>query len=156
MTSPRASLSSRRDVGESTALRLRGKPRKRYGAFTPRVASALRLLNGYAHVPWSPPMRITTLRPSNHWQHRMQRILILDAHPDANPARYLHALVASYADAARQSGHDVAVINLSALDFPLLRSAADYAQPQAPAALREVQERIRWCTHWVIFYPLWM
>lgn len=86
----------------------------------------------------------------------MSRILILDAHPDPDPARYLHALSASYAEGAREGGHEVVMLQLAALHFPLLQSGADFAAGPPPETIRRVQEQIQWCSHLVIFFPLWL
>jgi putative NADPH-quinone reductase len=85
-----------------------------------------------------------------------QRILILDAHPDPDAARYLHALVASYADGARAAGHAVVTLQLATLAFPMLTSSREFNRAAPADSIRRVQEQINWCTHFVIFYPLWL
>lgn len=85
-----------------------------------------------------------------------QHILIIDGHPDPDPARFNHALVAAYEAGARDAGHEVRTIALSALEFPLLRSKKDWETTPVPDALRPSQEALAWAGHIVIFFPLWL
>lgn len=82
------------------------------------------------------------------------RILVIDAHPDSDPARFVHALAAAYLDGA--SDHQTRLIRLADLDFPLLRSAHDWADGQPPAVIARAQEDIAWAQHIVFLYPLWL
>jgi len=86
----------------------------------------------------------------------MTRIAVLDAHPDPDRARFVHALADSYADAAQAAGHKVRRIELAKLDFPVLRSAAEWTDGELPSALKRAQDTIAWAEHIVIFYPLWL
>jgi len=62
-----------------------------------------------------------------------RRILLVDAHPDADPAHFVHALAAAYADAARAAGHEFRPIEQAKLT--LLRKPADWnSAPRAPEA----------------------
>lgn len=85
-----------------------------------------------------------------------KHIVVIDGHPDPDPARYCHALVKAYADAARKAGHVVEVISCAELDFPILRTAADFADGTPPPAIAGVQALIRAADHIVIVYPLWL
>ncbi|HWQ87278.1 NAD(P)H-dependent oxidoreductase [Brevundimonas sp.] len=85
-----------------------------------------------------------------------RRILILDGHPDPDPARYCHALAASYAQGAAGIGHVVHRTNLSDLDFPVLRSRNDWEEGPTPAAVLALQDQLAWAEHIVIIYPLWL
>lgn len=85
-----------------------------------------------------------------------RRILILDGHPDPDPARYCHALAASYAQGAAGIGHVVHRTNLSDLDFPDLRSRSDWEDGQPPATILAFQGQLAWAEHIAIFYPLWL
>lgn len=85
-----------------------------------------------------------------------RRILILDGHPDPNPARYGHALAASYAQGAAGIGHVVHRTNLCDLDFPVLRSRSDWEGGPTPAAIIALQDQMVWAEHIVILYPLWL
>lgn len=84
------------------------------------------------------------------------RIALLDAHPDPDPARFIHALAARYAAGAEAGGHEVRRIDLASIDFPLLRSRQEWAEGPAPAAIEAAQKTLAWANHIVILYPLWL
>lgn len=86
----------------------------------------------------------------------MTRILILDGHPDADPARFCHALADAYASGAIEGGHEVRRVRLCDLDFPTLTRREDWQGPSVPAAIVTVQQDITWAQHLVIVYPLWL
>lgn len=86
----------------------------------------------------------------------MKNILILDGHPDPSDARLVHALAEAYRQGAEQAGHQVQVVRLADLTFPLLRSQADYEKDEPVDAVRNCQHLMEWATHTVIFYPLWL
>lgn len=83
-----------------------------------------------------------------------RRILIVDGHPDPDPARFVHALADAYAKGARD--HHVRVLRLADLDFPLLRRATDWMSGEPPAAIARAQADIAWADHLVLLYPLWL
>jgi putative NADPH-quinone reductase len=85
-----------------------------------------------------------------------RRILIIEGHPDADAARFGHALVSAYGDAARAAGHEVRTITVSKLDFPLLRTADEFQKGRPPPAIAAAQRDIAWSQHLAIFYPLWL
>jgi putative NADPH-quinone reductase len=85
-----------------------------------------------------------------------KRIAIIQGHPDADPARYGHALAAAYARGAEEAGHEVKVVHVAALDFPLLRSAHDWQEGATPESIRQAQAQIAWAEHLVILFPLWL
>ncbi len=84
-----------------------------------------------------------------------RRIAIVQGHPDPQPSRYGHALAQGYAGGAKAAGHEVRRIVVGELDFPLLRSAANFESAEPPASIHPCQEAIRWAEHLVILYPLW-
>jgi putative NADPH-quinone reductase len=86
----------------------------------------------------------------------MTRILIVQGHPDATARHFGHALADTYLAGAEAVGHEVRVIDVARLDFPLLRSQAEWTQGTLPASLRPAQEAIRWAQHIVFFFPLWL
>lgn len=86
----------------------------------------------------------------------MTNILLIDGHPDPDSARYVHALAAAYAKGAMEAGHKVRQIELATLDFPLLRSRADWTGQAVPPAIAEAMEAIGSAQHIVFFYPLWL
>lgn len=82
-----------------------------------------------------------------------KKILVLDGHSDADT--FCGALAQSYADGARESGHDVRVIHLNELEFdPVLHgglaSTQDFEQD-----LARVQGDLKWCEHVTLIHPLW-
>ncbi|MET3665497.1 NAD(P)H-dependent oxidoreductase [Caulobacter sp. 1776] len=86
---------------------------------------------------------------------RARKILLIDGHPDASADRLVHGLARSYAAAAREAGHTVRVIDLAALDWPLLKTRAEWEAP-ASEAVAEHQAQMAWCDHLVLLFPLWM
>lgn len=85
-----------------------------------------------------------------------ERITIIDGHPDPNPARFGHALVAAYSAGARASGAQVRVIRLAELDFPLVRTQAEWMEGPVPKVIAVAQRDIEWADRIAIFYPLWL
>lgn len=86
----------------------------------------------------------------------IKRILIIQGHPDAGAAHFCHALAMAYADGARAAGHSVQTLDVAKLDFPLLRSKAEWEGGPLPPALKPAQEAIQWAEHMVFFFPLWL
>lgn len=85
-----------------------------------------------------------------------KRILILQGHPDPAGGHLCHALADAYAAGAQQSGHDVSVVDVARLDFPLLRTQQDWLADSTPDALLEPQRQLLKADHLVILYPLWL
>lgn len=85
-----------------------------------------------------------------------RRVLLIQGHPDRGQAHFGHALADAYADGAARAGHTVERIDLAALDFPLLRSKADWDRGTVPAALVRAQQAIANAEHVVLFFPLWL
>ena len=85
-----------------------------------------------------------------------KRIAVILGHPDADPARFGRALATAYVRGAEEAGHEVRMINVAALDFPLLRKAADWQEGEPPPAIREAQATVAWAGHLVILFPLWL
>ena len=85
-----------------------------------------------------------------------KRILILDGHPDPAKERFIHALAAAYRDGAQERGHEVLLLRVADLDFPLLRSQQDYEHETPVASVESCQDALNWATHVVILFPLWL
>jgi putative NADPH-quinone reductase len=85
-----------------------------------------------------------------------KKIALFDAHPDPDPARFVHAVAKSYADGAREAAHEVRPIMLGGLDIPMLRSRDEWMNRPVPDVVRPGQEAILWADHLVFFYPLWL
>lgn len=85
-----------------------------------------------------------------------RKIAIIDGHPDADPARFIHALADAYAESAISAGHEVRRIAVANLDFPILKSRAEWQDQSPSPQVAEVQEIIAWADHLLILYPLWL
>lgn len=83
------------------------------------------------------------------------RVLIIQGHPDPAGAHLCHALADAYAEGAASAGHRVERIDVARLDFPLLRTKADYDKGAPPADIARAQAAILAAEHLVIVYPLW-
>jgi putative NADPH-quinone reductase len=86
----------------------------------------------------------------------MTRIAIIQGHPTSGGGHFCHALAEAYAEGAFAGGHQVRLINVADLDFPLLRSKADWDEAPPPSVIAEVQQTLAWAEHLVIIYPLWL
>lgn len=84
------------------------------------------------------------------------RILVIDAHPDPDPARLCHALAGAYAEGAQGAGLAVTRIDLCATDFPRLSSQRQYEHCKPPAVIAEAQAAIDAATHVVFVLPIWL
>jgi putative NADPH-quinone reductase len=85
-----------------------------------------------------------------------KQILILQGHPDATRRHFGHELADAYAQAARAAGHAVETVDVARLEFPLLRSQADWKEGAVPPALAPVQQAILGAGHLLFFFPLWL
>lgn len=81
------------------------------------------------------------------------RILIIDGHP--NPNSICSAIGDSYYQGAQESQFEVNKIALRDLKFDLnLRNGYRTIQNLEPDLIL-AQEKIKWCSHLVIIYPIW-
>jgi putative NADPH-quinone reductase len=85
-----------------------------------------------------------------------RHILIIQGHPDPAGGRLCHQLAAAYADGATAAGHSVRLLDVAPLDFPLLRTQADWEHGRVPTVLAPAQADILWAQHLVLLFPLWM
>lgn len=85
-----------------------------------------------------------------------RHVLIVQGHPDPAPRRLCRGLAAAYAEGAAAAGHATRTIDIAELDFPILRSQADWVAGSVPSGLRAAQAEIAWARHLVFFFPLWM
>jgi putative NADPH-quinone reductase len=83
-------------------------------------------------------------------------IAIIQGHPDPAGGHFGHALADAYAEAAAAAGHAVRRIDIAQLEFPLLRTQADWQDGATPPALRGAQEAVAWADHLLIVFPLWL
>jgi len=85
-----------------------------------------------------------------------RRIFVVQGHPDPAGGHLGHALADAYAGAALAAGHEVRRVDVARLDFPLLRSQAEWTSTPVPPSLASVQQDVLWAEHLVFFFPLWM
>lgn len=83
-------------------------------------------------------------------------IVIIQGHPDPEGNRFCHSLAKAYFKGAEASGHNVTLIDVAHIEFPILRTQADFTQGEAPEAIRHLQQAIQSAKHLVIIYPLWL
>lgn len=85
-----------------------------------------------------------------------RRILIIQGHPDGSRRHFGHALAEAYAQGAREAGHELRMIRVAELAFPLLHTYEDFYEGKPPAVIEKCQDDVRWADHLVMIYPLWM
>ncbi|MES1201940.1 MAG: NAD(P)H-dependent oxidoreductase [Pseudomonadota bacterium] len=85
-----------------------------------------------------------------------ENILVIDGHPDPARQRLGHALAEAYCDGARATGKEVRLITVAESEFPLLRTAADFATPPVSPAILRAREDLLWAHHIVLIFPLWL
>ena len=86
----------------------------------------------------------------------LQKILIIDGHPDPDPDHFCHAIAKHYCHGANQAGHSVDLVRISDLDFPVLRRPRDYDHAPVPTTLQPVTDKLLAADHLVLVYPLWL
>jgi putative NADPH-quinone reductase len=98
-----------------------------------------------------------TSAPLSHAANVMaKRIAIIQGHPDARPERLIRAMATAYAEGARAGGHEVRIIDVAAMEFPLLRTKNEFNNGTVPMVISQAQCTLQWADHLVIFYPLWL
>jgi putative NADPH-quinone reductase len=83
-----------------------------------------------------------------------RRITIIQGRPDAVGGHLCHALADAYAGGAEQAGHVVRRLEVARLDFPLLRTRAEFETGVPPADIRIAQAAILRAEQLVLVYPL--
>lgn len=84
-----------------------------------------------------------------------KKITIIQGHPDPQGNHFCHALAKAYAEGAESAGHEVKIIEVAQIDFPLLRTQEDFDHGEVIDAIKNVQRIIQETEHLVIVYPLW-
>lgn len=85
----------------------------------------------------------------------MTRIVIIDGHPEPDNGHFVHALADAYAEGAGRF-HEVDILEAGRLDFPLLRSPAEWREGRPCPAIEQAQRTIFRAGHLVLLYPLWL
>ncbi|WUR15145.1 NAD(P)H-dependent oxidoreductase [[Empedobacter] haloabium] len=85
-----------------------------------------------------------------------RRILLVQGHPDPAGDHLCHALAAAYAAGATAAGHTVTTVTPALLEFPLLRSAAEWEHGGVPPGLAQAQAALGQADHLVLVFPLWL
>lgn len=84
---------------------------------------------------------------------KTKKIFILLGHPDKDT--FNGTLANEYQRGAETAGHEVCRMNLGDLKFdPILHFGYKKMQELEPD-LRAFQDNVRWCDHFVVFYPSW-
>ena len=83
-------------------------------------------------------------------------VTVIQGHPDGAGGHLCHALAGAYCEGARRAGHEVRVIDVGKLRFPLLRTKEAFDHEAPPDELKAAQEDIAWAQHLLLIYPLWL
>jgi len=86
----------------------------------------------------------------------VERVLIIDGHPDKDRGRLCHALADAYAEGARATGKEVRLLTVAEAEFPILRTAQNFATAPEAAAVLGARDDIAWADHLVLVFPLWL
>jgi putative NADPH-quinone reductase len=85
-----------------------------------------------------------------------KNILVINGHPDADKGHFSDSLVFSYVAGAQRAGHRVEVLDVAALEFPLVRGKHEW-ETQAPCTdILAAQQSIERAQHILLIYPLWL
>jgi putative NADPH-quinone reductase len=84
------------------------------------------------------------------------KVTVIQGHPDGTGGHLCHALADAYCAGARRAGHDVRIVDIGTMQFPLLRTKHAFEQGALPQELKSAQDDIVWAQHLVIVYPLWL
>ena len=85
--------------------------------------------------------------------NKKKKIFILLGHPDEDS--FNCTLANEYQKGAEEAGHEVRRVNVSDMTFdPILHHGYRLVQELEPDLL-SFQENMRWCEHFIVFYPSW-
>jgi putative NADPH-quinone reductase len=85
-----------------------------------------------------------------------KRITMIQGNPDPSGRRFGHALAEAYLHGAKEAGHEVRLIEVAKLSFPLLQTQEEWESGTLPDSLCEAPNAIGWAEHLVFFFPLWL
>jgi putative NADPH-quinone reductase len=86
----------------------------------------------------------------------MTRIALIQGHPTPGGEHFCHALAQAYRAGALEAGHEVRDIAVTELEFPVLRSRAEWERDAPVPDIAAAQEIVGWAEHLVLVYPLWL
>jgi len=85
--------------------------------------------------------------------NKKKKVFILLGHPDTDSLNC--TLANEYERGAQDVGHEVRRMNISEIQFdPVLHHGYRLIQELEPDLI-SFQENVRWCEHFVVFYPSW-
>jgi putative NADPH-quinone reductase len=85
-----------------------------------------------------------------------KHVAVILGHPDPRGGHFGNALAEAYAQGAAERGHEVRMIDVSRLEFPLLRTKEEFEGAPPPESIRQAQSAIEWAQHLVFIFPLWL
>jgi putative NADPH-quinone reductase len=86
----------------------------------------------------------------------VKNVLIINGNPDPSPDRLSAGLAEAYQQGAEQEHHLVRRVDIGAVDFPLLRTAAQFTSAPEDTVIREAQKAFLGADHILFIYPLWL
>lgn len=86
--------------------------------------------------------------------HKKKKIVLLLGHPDQGDT-HSGQLALLYESAAKKAGHEVKRFNVAAMRFDPILHQGYRAIQQLEPDLKNLQEALRWCDHFVLIYPNW-
>jgi putative NADPH-quinone reductase len=84
-----------------------------------------------------------------------KHVAVILGHPDPRGGHFGNALAEAYAQGAAERGHEVRMIDVARLEFPLLRTKEEFEGAPPPESIRQSQGAIEWAQHLVFIFPLW-
>ncbi len=83
-------------------------------------------------------------------------VVVIQGHPDPAGGHLCHALADAYAAGAATGGHTLERIEVAQLDFPILRSAAEFESGTVAPDIKSAQDAIMRADHLILLYPMWL
>ena len=86
----------------------------------------------------------------------MKRVLVINGNPDPAPERLSSALAQAYGKGAAEGNCEVQRLDIARLDFPLLRTTAQFLAESPAQDIRRAQAAFLTAEHVAFIYPLWL